>query len=112
MTSPSLCATIKVLIKKEIFMLGSNQEKEISKADMKKKVEAWKTINSTLVQMNAQYMNSLASMLTEKEVQLEQLKEKLQKDGEDATEEDNASLIFLSGYVQCLRDIINAKKSA
>ena len=93
-------------------MLESYKSKEISKADMEKKVQAWKTINSVLVQANAEYMNSLASMLTEKEVQVEQLKEKLQKDGENATEEDNAHLIFLGGYVQCLKDILNAKKTA
>ena len=92
-------------------MLQSHKSKEISKADMEKKVSAWKTINSVLVQANAEYMNSLASMLTEKEVQLEQLKEKLQKDSENATEEDNIQLIYLGGYVQCLKDILNAKKT-
>lgn len=92
-------------------MLGSRLEKEISKADMEKKVNAWKTINSVLVQANSSFMNSLASMLTEKEVQLEQLKEKLQKDDENVTEEDNVQLIYLGGYVQCLRDILNAKKN-
>ena len=59
-------------------MLQSHKSKSISKADMEKKVEAWKTINSVLVQANADYMNSLASMLTEKEVQHRQLEEKLQ----------------------------------
>ena len=92
-------------------MLQSHKSKEISKADMEKKVQAWKTINGVLVQANAEYMNSLASMLTEKEVQLEQLKEKLQKDSENATEEDNIQLIYLGGYVQCLKDILNAKKT-
>lgn len=90
-------------------MLSSNKEKEISKADMRKKVEAWKTINSVLVRTNAEFMNALASMLTEKEVQLSQLKEKAE--GGNATEEDNATLLFLGGYVQCLKDILNAKKT-
>lgn len=91
-------------------MLGSNREKEISKADMKKKAEAWKTINSVLVKANADFMSSLRNILIEKETQLEQLKEKLAKENENATEEDNIRLLFLSGYVQCLKDILNAKK--
>ena len=91
-------------------MLGSNREKEISKADMKKKAEAWKTINSGLVKANADFMSSLRNILIEKETQLEQLKEKLAKENENATEEDNIRLLFLSGYVQCLKDILNAKK--
>ena len=90
-------------------MLSSNKEKEISKADMKKKVEAYKTLNSVLVKANAEYMNSLASMLTEKEVQHKQLEEKLQSG--NATEEDNAEYIFTGGYIQCLKDILNAKKT-
>ena len=86
------------------------KEKEISKADMRKKVEAWKTINSVLVSTNAQFMNSLASMLTEKEVQRTQLEEKL-KSG-SATEDDNAEYLFLGGYTQCLKDILSAKKKS
>jgi len=90
-------------------MLGSKKEKEISKADMAKKVEAWRVINSVLVQANSQYMTSLSNLLVEKEVQLKQLEEKLK--GESATEEDNAEYLFTGGYVQCLRDILNAKKA-
>ena len=89
-------------------MLNGYSKKEISKADMEKKVEAYKTINSVLVQANASYMNSLRSILTEKEVQHKQLEEKL-KPG-NAAEEDNANYIYLGGYVQCLKDILNAKK--
>ena len=92
-------------------MLQSNKPKQISKADMEKKVEAYKTLNQVLVQANSNFMNTLASMLTEKEIQLEQLKEKLQKDNDNAVEEDNIRLIFLGGYVQCLKDILNAKKT-
>ena len=44
-------------------MLQSYKSKEISKSDMAKKVEAWKTINSVLVQANAEYVNSLASKI-------------------------------------------------
>ena len=91
-------------------MLSSNKEKEISKADMKKKVEAYKTINQVLVQTNSNFMNSLNSMLTEKQVQLSQLEEKLKS--ETATEEDNAMLLFTGGYVQCLKDILYAKKTS
>ena len=92
-------------------MLSSHKEKEISKADMEKKVQAWRTINEVLVSSNAQYMNSLHNMLIEKKAQLSQLEEKLKSDNENATEEDNAKLLFLGGYVQCLEDILNAKKA-
>lgn len=90
-------------------MLQSNKPKQISKADMEKKVQAWKTINEVLVQANSNFMNTLASMLTEKQVQVSQLEEKLK--GGNGTEEDNIRLIFLGGYVQCLKDILNAKKT-
>lgn len=90
-------------------MLGSKKEKEISKADMQKKVDAWKTINGVLVQANAQYMSSLRNLLVEKQVQHDQLKEKIE--GGSATEDDNAEYLFLGGYVQCLKDVLNAKKT-
>ena len=85
------------------------REKEISKADMKKKVEAWKTINSVLVTANAEFMKSLSNMLTEKEVQLSQLEEKLKE--EKGTEQENAEYLFQKGYTQCLKDILNANKT-
>lgn len=85
------------------------QQKEPTKAEMSKKVEAWKTLNSVLVSSNAKFMNSLNNMLIEKEAQTEQLKEKLEKEGNSATEEDNARLLFLGGYTQCLKDILNGK---
>ena len=85
------------------------KQKEISKADMQKKVEAWKTINSVLVSTNAEFMKSLSNMLTEKEVQLSQLEEKL-KAG-NGTEQENADYLFIGGYVQCLKDILYAKKA-
>lgn len=90
-------------------MLNSHKEKEISKADMQKKVEAYKTINEVLVRANAQYMNSLNSILVEKQVQLSQLEEKLKNTS--ATEQENAEYLFLGGYVQCLKDILNARKA-
>lgn len=90
-------------------MVNLKKEKEISKADMRKKVEAWKTINSVLVSANAEYIKSLQNILIEKKVQLSQLEEKLK--GEGATEQDNAEYLFTGGYVQCLEDILNAKKA-
>lgn len=84
------------------------KEKEISKADMKKKVEAWKTINSVLVSANAEFMNSLRAMLKTSEEKLKQLEEKLSL--ADATDKDNAEYIFTGGYVQCLKDILQIKK--
>ena len=89
-------------------MVDIKKEKEISKADMKKKVEAWKTINSVLVKANSEFMQSLSNILVEKEVQFSQLEEKLKN--ETATEKDNADYLFIGGYVQCLKDILNGKK--
>lgn len=91
-------------------MLGSKEEKKISKADMEKKVEAWKTINSVLVSSNAEFMSKLYGKLTEKEANLQQLKDKLEAG--EGTEEDNAEYLFQGGYVQCLKDILNAKKNS
>ena len=74
---------------------------------MAKKVQAWQTINSVLVKANSEFMDKLGSMLTEKTVQHDQLKEKLEKG--EGTEEENATYIYLGGYIQCLRDILGAK---
>ena len=84
------------------------KQKEISKADMLKKVEAYKTLNSVLVSANAEFMKSLSNILTEKEVQLSQLEEKLKEN--KGTDQENAEYLFQKGYVQCLKDILYAKK--
>ena len=86
------------------------QQKEMSKAEMRKKVEAWKTINSVLVSTNATFIQSLSRILAEKEKLRNQLEEKL-KQGR-ATEQENAEYLFLGGYTECLRDILNAKKDS
>lgn len=86
------------------------KQKEISKADMSKKVEAWKTINQVLVSANTTFMNSLSTMLKNKEEEKLKLEEKLKQ--EQATEEDNAEYLYLGGYVQCLKDILYAKKQS
>lgn len=91
-------------------MLQGKMEKEPSKADMKKKIEAYKTMYQIMVKTNAEFMASLTKILTEKENQLEQLKEKADK--EEATEQENATLLFLGGYTQCLKDILYARKSS
>ena len=88
-------------------MLTSKQEKKQTRAEAEKKVEAWKTINSVLVQSNAQFMNSLKNMLTEKTAKLEGLKTKLEAN--EGTEEDNAEYLFIGGYVQALKDILQVK---
>lgn len=82
--------------------------KEPSKADMQKRVEAWKTINGVLVKANSEFMNKLGAILSEKETQHQALQEKLEKG--EGTEDDNAEYIFLGGYVQCLKDILYARK--
>ena len=86
-----------------------NKSKQVSKADLIKKTEAYKTMYQVLVSTNAEFMTSLNRILKEKEEQLTQLKEKADK--EEATEQENATLLFLGGYVQCLKDILYAKKA-
>lgn len=90
-------------------MLQSNKPKQVSKADMEKKVQAWKTINEVLVRTNAEFMSILSTMLAEKEVKKAELEKALQEG--NATEDQNAEYIFTGGYTQCLRDILNAKKT-
>ena len=75
---------------------------------MAKQTAAWKTLNTVLVQTQSEFMKKLNSMLVEKEVQHEQLKEKIEKG--EGTEEENALFIFLGGYIQCLKDILHVKK--
>lgn len=89
-------------------MLQGRMEKEPSKADMKKKVEAYRTMYQVLVKTNAEFMTSLNNILIKKEEELKQLEEKSNKN--EATEQENATLLFLGGYIQCLKDILYAKK--
>ena len=91
-------------------MLQSNKPKQISKADMEKKVQAWKTINSVLVQANSEFMQGLSNLLAEKEIKKAELEKALQEG--NATEDQNAEYIFTGGYIQCLKDILNAKKTS
>lgn len=85
------------------------QQKEISKAEMRKKIEAYRTMYQVMVSTNAEFMASLNRILKEKEEQLNQLQEK--SNNNEATEQENATLLFLGGYVQCLKDILYAKKT-
>jgi hypothetical protein len=89
-------------------MLQSNLEKEPTKAEMAKKLEAWKTINSVLVRANSEFMKSLNSILADKKEQHLALQTKLEKG--EGTEDDNAEYIFIGGYIQCLEDILHAKR--
>ena len=90
-------------------MLGSKQQKQISKADMEKKVEAYKTLNQVLVSTNAEYVANLYKLLQNKEDEVRELQVKIETG--IGTEEDNATLLFLGGYVQALKDILSAKKT-
>lgn len=89
-------------------MLESRQKKQISKADMEKKVEAYKTLNQVLVSTNAEFVTKLNIKLQTKEDELRELRTKIETGV--GTEEDNATLLFLGGYVECLKDILSAKK--
>ena len=84
------------------------EQKQPTKAEALKKVEAWKTINSVLVKSNAEFMTNLRNLLTSKRVEQENLKVKLEKG--EGTEDDNAEYLFLGGYVKALEDILGAKK--
>lgn len=84
------------------------EQKQPTKAEALKKVEAWKTINAVLVKGNAEFMTNLRSLLTTKKAEMEALKAKLE--AQEATEDDNAEYIFLGGYVKALEDILGAKK--
>lgn len=76
---------------------------------MRRKVEAWKAINGALVQANSDFMSKLFALLKEKSEKQEELKVKLEKN--EGTEDENAEYIFLGGYIQCLKDILGAKKN-
>ena len=89
-------------------MLKDRLTKEPSKADVQRKADAWKVLNEVLVKTNSEFMTKLSSMLTEKQAQHQQLKEKIEKG--EGTEDDNAEYLFLGGYVQCLKDILGAKQ--
>ena len=84
------------------------QQKQPTKNEMAKKVEAFKTLNSVLVKANADFMAKLRNLLAEKRATMEALKVKLEK--EEATEDENAEYLFLGGYVKALEDITGMKK--
>ena len=54
-------------------------------------------------------MQGLSNLLAEKEIKKAELEKALQ--GGNATEDQNAEYIFTGGYIQCLKDILNAKKT-
>lgn len=88
-------------------MLQDHLEKEPSKSDLQRKNEAWKTLNSVLVKANAEFSNSLQRMLHEKQVQNAELQKKIEEG--NGTEEENALVLFIGGYIQCLQDILKTK---
>lgn len=88
-------------------MLGSNKEKDLTKAEMERKVEAWKTISATLSQANSKFMDNLKILLMNKRIKHEELKVKLETG--NGTEDDNAEYLFLGGYIKCLEDVTAGK---
>ena len=91
-----------------MIMLQSNLTKQPTRAEMAKKAEAWKTLNSVLVKANSEFMNNLRSMLAKKQEVHSKLQEKLET--QTATEEENAEYLFLGGYIQCLKDLLNVRE--
>ena len=90
-------------------MLKDRLEKQPTKNEMQGKVEAFKTLNSILVKANAEFMATLRKTLSEKEATRQALETKLQES--KGSEDENAEYIYLSGYTQALKDILNAKKT-
>jgi len=86
-------------------MLESKKEKQETKKDMANKVEAWKTINSVLVKKTNDFMKRLSDVLIEKQKRHNELRAILEQN--NGTSDENAEFLFLSGYIQCLKDIIN-----
>ena len=90
------------------MQLRDRQEKQLTKKEEAiKQSEAWKTLNSVLVKANGEFMAKLRSMLAEKQAQHEQLRITLEKG--EGTDEQNASYIFIGGYIQCLKDILGIR---
>ena len=83
-------------------------KKQLTKAEIQKQNEAWKTLNSVLVRSNAEFMNILRNKLAEKTAYHEQLKKTLESP--DADEKSGAEYLFIGGYIQCLEDILHAKR--
>lgn len=80
------------------------QQKQISKADMKKKIEAWQIMYQVALSGQNEFMKRLQGILTEKETNRVALQEKLEKN--EGSSDENAEYLFLSGYTQCLKDIL------
>ena len=89
------------------YNMQDHKEKQMTRNEAIQKIEAYKTLNSVLVQQSSNFMNGLTCMLTEKQVQQDQIKEKLEKG--EGSNDDNAEYLYLGGYVQCLKDILGAK---
>ena len=89
-------------------MLKDKLSKQPTKNEMAGKVEAFKTLNSILVKANAEFMATLRKTLNEKEATRVALEEKLKKG--EASEDENAEYLFLGGYTQALKDILDAKR--
>ena len=97
---------MKIIVKEKGIKIM--EQKQPTKAEMAKKVEAFKTLNSVLVKANADFMAKLRSILEEKRASHETLKNKLEEG--KATEDDNAEYLFLGGYIKALEDITGMKK--
>ena len=78
-------------------MLQSNLQKQPTKADMTKKVEAWRTLNSVLVKANSEFMQKLHGLLEEKRALHKQLQEKLEN--QTGTEEDIKTNLLGTMYI-------------
>ena len=83
------------------------EQKKPSKADLEKKVEAWKTLNKVLVETHEDFMQKLVKIMKEKESEHASLRESLEKG--NGTEEDNAKFLYIGGYIQAFKDILGIR---
>ena len=90
-------------------MFQSKLEKAPTKAEMEKKVEAWKTVNAVLVESNSKFMRSLRSMLEKEEKKQEELKELLEK--KEGSEDINLEYVYTGGRVDMLREILGIRNA-
>ena len=71
-------------------------------------VEAQLVTEEVLKSVSEEVTPQGARALVEKKEQHALLQEKLEKS--EGTEDDNAEYIFIGGYIQCLEDILHAKR--
>ena len=89
-------------------MLTSKLDKAPTKSELEKKVEAWKTVNSVLVEANSKFMQGLKNLLDKEVAKQEELQKVLE--GGNCSEDDNFEYVFTCGRVDMLKEILGQHK--